>query len=210
MKGKVQAKSKSRVEEKIAKEESISSSVSIAPAVSPAPAKWGALKMFAVLLLVALAAVSFYYFVYVYPNSSNGQNGGGAPDYAKGILADKSVFLSKLQSSGQVYLVMDLRNASELQRGYIMQCGTDFAGSTGLVGKDIVSYALEDASCTSIDGQMKLNDCINKAMGGVGIYIRSSGATAFFSDKFIIGIGGNYTAGTCRVNIIELNATQAG
>jgi len=210
MKGKIQAKSKSKVEEKTVKEESSISSAPIAPAVSPAHAKWGASKLFAVLLLVALAAVSFYYFIYIYPNSGNGQTMGAVPDYAKGVLADKSVFLAKLQSSGQVYLIMDLRNASELQRGYIMQCGTDFAGSTGLVGKDIISYALEDGACTSIDGQMKLNDCINKAMGGVGLYIRSAGTTAFFTDKFIIGVGNNYTAGTCRVTAVELNTTLAG
>lgn len=173
------------------------------PAALPRAEKPGLLKSFAVLLLIVIAALSFYYFFYIYPSSS-----ASVPDYAKGVLADKQEFLNNLQSSSKVYLVMDLRGASELQAGRIMQCGTDFAGSSGLVGKDIISYALEDQSCTSIDGRMKLSDCVNNAMGGVGIYIRSSGTTAFFTDKFIVAIGNNYTAGGCRINVVVPGANS--
>jgi len=123
-------------------------------------------------------------------------------EYFKGELANSSAFSQSLASANKVYIVMDLREANETQRLNIMQCGTDFAGSEGLVNKEITTYALEKDVCTTLEGMTSIETCVNNALNnGIGFYIYKGNSTYFFKDKAIVGAGGNYQYKNCDISV---------
>lgn len=154
------------------------------------------IKTIGVILLVVLALAISYYFL----------GTAKKPEtlaYDKGSPVPTSVFAANLQNAENIVIVMDIRNnPSEMKRGNIMQCGTDFAGSQGLVGKNITAYALEGEECLSIDGNMNINDCIKNALSGTAIFIMpGNGSTLFYEKKMIVGMGENYTFRECGIAV---------
>jgi hypothetical protein len=156
--------------------------------------KSGTLKTIAVTLLVVLAIVVGYYLLIQSAPSIK---------YDEGTEVNGTTYAAGLQKADKVTIVMDVREiTSEKQRGNIMQCGTDFAGSDGLVGKELVVYALEDNKCTSLNStSLSVNDCITDALSNFAIFIKDGSKTAFMEKKMIVGIGEEYTFGSCKVNI---------
>ncbi len=115
-------------------------------------------------------------------------------------------------AESKVYIIMDLRNVSDdTIRNNIMQCGTDFAGSSGLVGKNITIFALEDDKCTALEGIRTIQSCLDESKGGILsilapnkiIIVQSKMNTAYDSNTIIIKVGANYTLGTCNIKKIS-------
>jgi len=157
------------------------------------------MKMAAVILLGLVAIILAYY---IFGLSGQVMPGTESLRYDTGELSNSSGFVSDVQAAKKIYIVMDLRNvASDKQKNNIMQCGTDFAGSQGLVGKELSVLAIESNTCTLLNGTSDINGCIKEAMTGVGFFINSGNSTTFFKNKIIIGIGEVYQPKSCGVNV---------
>ncbi|SRR3989339_1561060 len=149
-------------------------------------------KLFAVGLLVVLAAAFLFYFFFHQPEIS----------LNKGTKINGQTFLYILNNATEVYIVEDLRNVTNDQtRHNIQQCGIDFAGSTGLVGKNLTIYALDSMNCVSSKGTSSISDCISTINKGKSIYITSGSQTEFYSNLMLVGIDENYLSGFCGFNI---------
>lgn len=115
--------------------------------------------------------------------------------------ADAEIFLMSLNATQQVFIIMDLRGAlNETVRNNIMQCGADFAGSEGLVGKNITAFALEGEKCTTMQGTVGIDNCIKQSKAGVSIIVTGTKATTYYKNKAEILVGPVYSAGECRIN----------
>jgi hypothetical protein len=153
-------------------------------------------KTIAVAILVLLALAFVIYFL-------NPVQTKEPLSYDRGMPLAPAKFADSVKQAGNIYIVMDIRNVSgDKQQGNILQCGTDFAGSEGLVGKELIVYALEEKNCTSLDRMLTTDECIANALGGVAIFIRpGEGKTIFYESKAIVGMGLNYSAKECSVRI---------
>lgn len=120
------------------------------------------------------------------------------------LVTNKAVFLESLAKAQQVYIIMDLRNVENATiRDNIMQCGTDFAGSAGLVEKSIATFALEDDNCISINGTTSAKNCIDQSKNGASILIQGTMNTTYYQNKVVVKISQQYTKGTCGIQRVE-------
>lgn len=115
---------------------------------------------------------------------------------------DPQKFLAVLQNSSKLYIIQDLRGADDAVRRNIMQCGVDLAGSQGVaaLNKTITIYALEDSKCTTLEGVKTLTECSNTG-DGVTFYVSKGNQSSFYEKKLSIGIGADYTAKSCNINL---------
>ncbi|MBS3067730.1 hypothetical protein J4450_03440 [Candidatus Micrarchaeota archaeon] len=127
-------------------------------------------------------------------NKTDNSDGSVEPDvFAEGLLA-----------SSDVFIIQDLRDVnSDVIRKNIQQCGIDFAGSTGLVGKNITIFALEGSECTTLDGVVDLNSCLNKINAATNpiINIKQGNQSKFYKTKLEVGISEGYAPNSCNINI---------
>lgn len=162
-------------------------------------------KTIAVVVLVLIAAVLGAYFMKPADGKKEPLN------YDRGTPLGQEEFATNLNLATKLYIVMDIRNVSgDIQQGNILQCGTDFAGSEGIVGKEIIVYALEEQNCTSLDRMLTTYECISNALGGVAFFIKpGNGTTIFYEKKAIVGMGTNYTAKECSIGIKDKVTTPS-
>ncbi len=148
----------------------------------------------AIVLIAVLVAVGIGYYILTQPPIEI--------KYDNGETATSAIFTEGLQNANKVFIVMDIRGvASEKQKGNIMQCGTDFAGSSGLVEKELVIYAIEGNSCMNLNStNLKVNDCLADAISNFAIIINGGSKTTFMKNRAIVGIGEEYEFGECKVN----------
>jgi len=154
------------------------------------------LKVIATVLLLAAAAILAYWFY-----SSGGQQENARLEAGSAInLQTFSEILLKAQSA---YIIMDVRDvADSTVRRNILQCGADFAGSEGLVGKNLTFYSLDNGEkCFGARGNYTAGECLCQAKGGVTIYVQEGSAPAYYTNAMVVGIGSNYSAGGCSIRI---------
>jgi len=161
------------------------------PAPKPKEKDGAAGKLAAVAVLAAFALFFFYYF-FVLPQSAFVPGGKVSPEEFKNLFS----------SATTVYVVMDVRGITDpVVSNNVLQCGVDFAGSSGLGGKNATFFSLSDADgCVSADGIRPLAECTSKLKGGMSIYVKGgSGGAEYFTNGMLVTVGSNYTVGTCGI-----------
>ena len=123
------------------------------------------------------------------------------PSFLKEKTVAASVFVQTLTDAKKVYIIQDLRNANPKERTSVQQCGVDFAASKGLVQKEKVIFAFEDSGCTALEGKRDLGSCMDELAGQEVLYIEKGNQTLVYEKALLIGLGENYTKGSCNVNI---------
>lgn len=141
-------------------------------------------------IITAAIVIAALYFVYALLLAPAGE-----------VPASPDEFLGALNSTNQVFIIMDLRGAPDnIIRNNIMQCGTDFAGSQGLTNKTITSFAFEGDKCTTMQGIKSVDTCLEESKNGVSIVITSTvNMTTYYKNKVKVLIGPIYKTGTCGV-----------
>lgn len=128
-------------------------------------------------------------------------------EFDKGNRINKETFLALLAEKEPVYIVMDARNVSNnYTRRNIFQCGVDFAGSSGLFGRDVYIVALEDTGCVlaslprAINRTATNSECIKMLNGGgIAIYSHAGNDTLYYSRAAMVGVGDTYILGSCSI-----------
>ena len=115
-------------------------------------------------------------------------------------------FAAAFASAQKVNIFMDVQGleADDVLRKNVIQCGVDFSGSSGMGGKNVSYFSVDSASCVSYAGNSSsktgLNDCYAKVSSGLTIYVASGNSTKFYDNAMLVGIGKNYTLGSCGIN----------
>jgi len=152
------------------------------------------IKMLIVILLMLVAA----WFAYQYLVAGSGET------LILGNQVNAQTFLSEYGKNDVLYLVMDVRDASSQQaKTNILQCGVDFASSTGLLGKNLTIYSLDtEQGCVALEGSLPIEYCMkNINDNGMTIYIKEGNESRFYTNAMVVGVGQNYTSGGCSINI---------
>lgn len=103
-------------------------------------------------------------------------------------------FLTYLSNAQKFYIVMDIRNVDSTVATNIMQCGVDFAGSLGLLGKKMFVYAIDSTSCVSENETSSISSCIPflNPSDGLVLHINGIEGTYFYQNKALIKIEETY------------------
>jgi len=178
------------------------------------------MKNFLTIILVIIALVAAYAILTASSKStdqhpqnneinqtSNYTQNTSEIEFGSNLSIDSDVFLVRLEEAQNIAIVQDLRNVndSDIKRN-ILQCGTDFAGSSEfgylmqVLKRNVTIYALEDSKCTTLDGIFDLKTCLNQIKNSnISIHVKSGKQYAFYENKFVVGIEKEYTAGTCGI-----------
>lgn len=173
-------------------------------------------KQIAVILLV-IAAIAASVYIFTLPQEAPPENGNGEkeageypPPFEKGKNTTLEEFASHLLFAQDVYIVEDLRGLGEkypLSRNNIMQCAIDYAGSPGIVGKNLHVYVFEGELCTSLNGEAPISDCYGEVLEASGrmesaiIWIEKGASPEFYSRGMVVRVDENYVQGMCSINI---------
>jgi hypothetical protein len=182
------------------------------------------LKAVAAVLLVAVAAGFAYYFMSLPPagpapgGPGNGTNSTVPSGHASLVLGKEIngvTFASILSGAKDLFIIMDVRGVNDSAvRTNILQCGTDFAGSSGLVGMNKTYYSLEsEQGCVGAVAEgnetrfynYTAGYCLGQAADGIAIYIHEANGTKYYTNAMSVGLGSNYTAGGCSIKYTVQN-----
>ena len=146
-------------------------------------------------LLVAALAMAYYFTVLQKPGPI------APPELALGSEINLQTFATILTGSNSIYLIMDVRNATDAATKHgILSCGVDFAGSLGLGNKNLTIYSLDAGeNCIDEKGNYTSAACLERASKGISILIRPGNSTSFYTNAMVVGLGKNYTAGSCYI-----------
>lgn len=124
-------------------------------------------------------------------------------------IADPQIFSDHLMAAQNVFIIQDLRNVTnDTIRKNIQQCGIDFAGSSGLVDKNLSIFAFEGDKCTSLDGIVDINICLDKLkFANITIQIKQADKTLIYKNKLLVGIGKNYPSKSCSISVQQTETT---
>lgn len=150
------------------------------------------IKMLVSVMLVLVAV----WFAYPYLTAEQAE-------FVKGSEVDAPTFNAILTNASNVYIVMDIRNAKDdATQQNILQCGVDFAGSYGLVSKNLTLYSFDtNQGCVNIERNYPVSHCLKQLENGIALYIEDGNETRFYSNGMRIGMGTSYALGSCSVNI---------
>jgi len=159
------------------------------------------------MLLVVLAIIIVGAAILLVFNARATQAAGPAPEFNKGNKINKETFLELLANSEPVYVVMDARNVSdEYTKRNIFQCGVDFAGSSGLVGKNVSIIGMDDKGCVVGSLSSALNktttneECIKMLnSNGIALYSHAGNDTFYYTRAAMVGVGDTYVLGSCSI-----------
>lgn len=120
-----------------------------------------------------------------------------------GTEVNLETFSSILSDAERVYIVMDVRDVDDHKiKTNILQCGVDFAGSQGLVGKNLTIYSFDsEQGCVGIDQNYPLSYCIKSAENGIALFIEEGNTSKFYTNAMKVGVGNNYTSGACSIRV---------
>ncbi|MFH1222199.1 MAG: hypothetical protein V1492_03885 [Candidatus Micrarchaeota archaeon] len=151
--------------------------------------------------ILVVAAGIFIFFYTPQPPDSN-----AVPEFNKGAKINQETFLSLLSEAKKIYVVMDIRNvSSNLTSRNILECGVDFAGSSGLANRNVIYLSMENERCVaaSLTGFNKTTtnaDCMDMINSdGMSLYVQQGNETAYYNRAAIIGVGEGYVLGTCSI-----------
>ncbi len=159
------------------------------PPKEPQKDNGGATKfLFIAALIIAVAVLAFYI---LQPKDQ----------FIPGASVDETTFLNNFDSAQYVYIVMDVRGIDDdLLRKNILQCGVDFAGSSGLAPKNVTYYSLGDAGCVTVDGSKSAEYCFSQVRNGMAIYVHDGNTTSYYSNGITVGVDTSYQLGTCGIH----------
>lgn len=162
------------------------------PEEEPEKDSGGLLRMIGI--LVVLVAVAALAFVMLVPQAR----------FVPGPEVDKETFLELFDSAGRVIVVMDVRGVSDdITRRNILQCGVDFAGSSGLAPKNATYFSFGDVGCVTPDGETTDQHCMEEMKDAFVIYVHEGGATTYHSRGVMVGVSAQYDLGTCGIHRIQ-------
>jgi len=140
-------------------------------------------------IVLLIAAVVLAYFLL-----------SGPGEFNPGTEVNQETFTHILQEANEVNILMDIRNVDDSNdRWAILQCGVDFAGSSGLAGKKIRYLSMDDTGCVAEDGKYDLNYCMNTINNGVTLYVQKGNETTFHSKAMVVGVQHDYIIGLCNI-----------
>jgi hypothetical protein len=124
-------------------------------------------------------------------------------DLVVGNEIDSATFNAILSDTQNVFIVMDIRDINDTKlRQNILQCGVDFAGSYGLVEKNITLYSFDtNQGCVGMDRNYPISYCLKQMEQGIALYAEESNETRFYTNAMRVGISDNYEMGSCSVNV---------
>jgi hypothetical protein len=127
--------------------------------------------------------------------------------FDKGTEINQETFMHLLEEADTIYIVMDIRNVSDSDtKKNILQCGVDFASSTGLVGRKVRYMALDpDEGCIlgDFDETEVIDDiplCLSYLNDGVSLYVTEGYETKYYTRAAMVGVGQYYNVGTCDIS----------
>jgi hypothetical protein len=168
----------------------VSEELTKAPPKEPQKDNGGATKFLFIAALLIAVAVLAYYFV-LQPKDQ----------FIPGASVDETTFLNNFDSAQNVYIVMDVREIDDdLLRKNILQCGVDFAGSSGIAPKNATYYSLGDAGCVTVDGSKSAEYCFSEIRKGMAIYVHEGSTTSYYSNGIAVGVDKDYSLGTCGIH----------
>jgi len=155
------------------------------------------------LLVVIGVLISAILIFFVLGNRTTEQ----VPLFNKGKEVNKKTFIDLFVNTNPVYIVMDTRNVNDdLVKRNIYQCGVDFAGSSGLVGRDVFIVGMDDKGCVYAHFSLSVNKTASNAecmkminTNGIVLYITADNETKYYSRAAIFGIGDTYVLGSCSI-----------
>jgi len=161
-------------------------------------------KTVAAVVLAVLAVAIGTYIYFMQPQGEEADLWAGKEE------AYMEDFADNLASSSEMYVVMDLRGASENSiRRNIMQCAVDISYSTAIGNIDKRIFSLDSECITTLeDGTAKtvpLSECLSEigsardAPGKSIVYIRKYNETRIFENELVVGIGENYVQFDCNI-----------
>lgn len=129
-----------------------------------------------------------------------------AATFVPGAAVDAETFKGIFNKADTVYIVMDVRGVTDANtRTNILQCGVDFAGSSGMGGKNVSYMSLGDDGCVADDGMRPSGGthtaeyCISLLKNGTVIYVKEGTSSSYYSNALVVGVGQQYPAGSCAI-----------
>jgi hypothetical protein len=150
-------------------------------------------KLAAVAVLFIIAVCMTVYFVFIgYPNQQ----------FIPGTEITQEEFKDVFASAEKIYIVMDVRNANTSTiSDNVLQCGIDFAASSGMGGKTVSYLSISSEGCvtpTNMDNQ--IDYCISMLQDGLAVYVMAgNGSATYYSNGMVVTVGENYTQGQCGI-----------
>jgi hypothetical protein len=161
------------------------------PEEEPRPKeKGGLLKKLAVIGLGVVAVAFILYFLSL-PGST----------FAPGRVVDQAEFTDIFSATDDIYIVMDVRGvADQNTMRNILQCGVDFAGSSGMGGKNPMYFSVDNQGCVAPDGYHDYEYCFSQLQDGLTIYVHKGSQYSFHENGMVVGVGPDYAFGTCGIH----------
>jgi hypothetical protein len=181
--------------------EAVSEVIKPGPEPSKPPASSDFIKLGAVVILAVIVVAMAWYFISLPP----------ANTFVPGPGVNATAFQSAFLKAGHVYVVMDTRGLNgTATASNILQCGVDFSGSSGMGGKTVTYVSLSDSGCMeatlgsngSAEGSttnQTVGSCISQLKNGIVVYVENGANSYYYSNALMVGIGSNYTIGTCGI-----------
>lgn len=146
-------------------------------------------KVLVVILLLFIAAYFLYRFVFA------------VSMFVPGSEVDVETFKDIFNSAEKVYIFMDVRGVDNPAISTnILQCGVDFAASSGMAGKDVTYFSLADDGCVAPDGAHPDSYCFEQIKDGVTIYVKEGpGGANYYTNGMVVTVGSQYAIGTCGI-----------
>lgn len=145
--------------------------------------------LFIAALLIAVAVLAYYFILQ--PRDQ----------FIPGAAVDKTTFLNNFAAAQHVYIVMDVRGVDDdLLRKNVLQCGVDFAASSGVATKNATYYSIGDAGCVTMEGSKTPEYCFSEARRGMAIYIKEGNVSTYYSNGISVGVDDTYELGTCGIH----------
>ena len=149
------------------------------------------------ILVLAFLVLAAAYLAYSYLGTTD------ETSLKLGAEVNAGTFSAILANASSVFIVMDVRNVSDpVVRKNIMQCGVDFAGSSGLALKNQTFYSFDsDQGCYTIEGFYPVEYCLRQmeSDGGIALYVRQGNSSRFYTNAVMVGMGTNYTSNGCSI-----------
>ncbi len=156
----------------------------------------GPLRIFAIVVLFAALIFLAYYFLVA-----------SGTTFATGQEINVDAFKSEFLNASKVFIVMDIRGiGSDAISDNVIQCGVDFAGSSGMGGKSMTYISIDESECVASDGNHPVKDCFDMLKNGLTIYVKGSsgpeGGAKYYTNGMVVTVGSNYTLGTCGIKLV--------
>ena len=152
-----------------------------------------AMKLAAIVVLLIVAGSLAIYFILQPANR-----------FVPGTQVSQETFLNIFESSENVIIFMDVRGIPEQPvRKNVMQCGVDFAGSSGLATKNVTFFSLGDEGCIVPTGPATDEYCFGELKNALTIYVQDAEGESYHSyhsNGLIVAVNESYQEGTCGIH----------